>query len=823
MEPFPHLQFIQKIIGKARLFGGGGPNAISDANRNDRQGHSGRLRGQANQVRNDWDADFSLREGAGFAPLEPEVVPVFLKLNPDIVNGLSDFELTAFGIEIISEENDGFIVGASVDKLRSLENKINGFITQNYGSAVIADLWQIIDGRREEWKPRHVLSDTLLERWAEIREEDTYHVEVGVAFDNPMRPEPDRTKRGGETRYLKYQRALVDRDDKLMQRETHFEDFINFYGHRISDIVHLNDSFGCEVEISGKGLKDLVYNYPYVFEVNELDEIGGIIGGEGNLQEEDLEIVPPAQGAPIIGVIDSGFMEGHRYLQPATDHENAKSYLNGDPSTVDQVRQGGHGTRVGGAILYPLGISKYQSPYQLVCFLRNLRILDGNNHITHRSPAVIIKRIVDDNPECSIFNLSVGSTRPFRKKHISLWAACLDQEMHDKNKLFIISAGNILRDVVRHYIRNGNPYPRFLQERYCAIANPGQSCFSLTVGSVNHTSINDPQWMSLGEEREVSAFSRIGPGIWNTIKPDVVEFGGGLVISTNDAQIVKTMEATSPELLRSTLDGGPAIGYDAVGTSFSAPKVTHIAAHLQALYPAENVNLIRALIIQGARLPDGFFLEPTTEIFNHLGYGIPSLSRVTRNTDHRATFYNTGHIAAEEGHLFSLKIPATLRNPGDEYDILIEVTLAFTGGIRRTRQKVKSYLGTWLTWDSAKLDEQIDSFREYALKKIEDRETMYDSERRKQMRSIPWKLGTRTDTGEVEEYRRGNNTVQKDWAVVKSYDLREEIGFVVSGHKGWDRNREPIPYAFVVSLEILGNNIPIYELLRLENELEQEV
>jgi hypothetical protein len=102
-------------------------------------------------------------------------------------------------------------------------------------------------------------------------------------------------------------------------------------------------------------------------------------------------------------------MEGHKYIYPAIIVGNSKSYINGDSSTADYVKNEGHGTRVAGAILYPYGISSVEQPYQLPCFIRNLRVLDKNNKPTHKLPAELMKEIVDDNEDCKIFNLSINS------------------------------------------------------------------------------------------------------------------------------------------------------------------------------------------------------------------------------------------------------------------------------------------------------------------------------------------------------------------------------------------------------------------------------
>ena len=58
---------------------------------------------------------------------------------------------------------------------------------------------------------------------------------------------------------------------------------------------------------------------------------------------------------------------------------------------------------------------------------------------------------------------------------------------------------------------------------------------------------------------------------------------------------------------------------------------------------------------------------------------------------------------------------------------------------------------------------------------------------------------------------------------MKSHQLREELSFAVRGHKGWDKDFEKIPYAFTVSIEVLGAEIPIYEEIRIENEIPVEV
>lgn len=566
----------------------------------------------------------------------------------------------------------------------------------------------------------------------------------------------------------------------------------------------------------------MVLNYQFVFEVNELDEITDLVAENEESDDFGVEILPPDEYAVEVGIIDSGIMENHKFLEPAINHDRSSSYVK-DGSSADLVQGGGHGTKVAGAVLYPQGISDLKSPYKLPCFIRNLRILNENNTLDSQFPAEIMKHIVTNNGECSVFNLSINSNAECRTKHMSTWAAVIDNLIYKNDVLFVISSGNITFQAIQTLLTSGIDYPSYLEQNQCRIANPAQSCFSLTVGSVNHGNFEDDYWRCLGDKNEVSAYSRIGVGIWNIIKPDVVEYGGGVILSKNGTMSIRTHENTSPELVRSTYHGGSAIGKDSVGTSFSTPKVTSQAAILRQLYPKEDINLIRAFIAQGARLPNQFFRNPTKMSIQHFGYGIPLLDRVTSNNEFRISFYNVGKLKAEEGQLYSLKIPEEVRNPGEEFDVLIEVTLAYTAQVRRTRQKTKSYLSTWLDWTTSKIGESYEEFVEFALREEGEDEVPYDRDYRSSLSTFPWKIRNRVDTGDVVGLSRSNSTLQKDWAIVKSYDIPEEITFAIRGHRGWDRNKREIPYAIVVSLEMLGSEIPIYNSIKIENEIELEV
>ena len=80
---------------------------------------------------------------------------------------------------------------------------------------------------------------------------------------------------------------------------------------------------------------------------------------------------------------------------------------------------------------------------------------------------------------------------------------------------------------------------------------------------------------------------------------------------------------------------------------------------------------------------------------------------------------------------------------------------------------------------------------------------------------IPWELHKEVNRG-VKGLRRTAGTLQKDWAVVKSYQLPERFCVAVIGHRGWSKDPESeAKFALAVSFESVDQEIEIYERLEL--------
>jgi hypothetical protein len=239
-------------------------------------------------------------------------------------------------------------------------------------------------------------------------------------------------------------------------------------------------------------------------------------------------------------------------------------------------------------------------------------------------------------------------------------------------------------------------------------------------GSIAYDAFEVGSWRSFATEPDgPSAFSRSGPGIWDVIKPEVVEYGGDFIRTNNqphDVQGGGGIPAACPELVRSTMfPPGPIADRDATGTSFSAPKVARIAAHLQRILPDEPTLLYRALIVQSAqwptwaesiltqlRAPNGQLphalrqqlLNDASQIVRSIGFGVPNESRATVNTDHRTTLITSSETSIRAGdcHIYQVPIPAAMRQQADDYDVRIDVTMSYVAQPRRTRRRLRRYL-----------------------------------------------------------------------------------------------------------------------------------
>jgi hypothetical protein len=839
-KQFPHVQLRLTREGTAKsAIGGGGKklNPITANNNSDRWGHGNKLKASVSSIAADWKSSIEERKKEE-KPELPDARRIILQVDPDTFD---PDKLKGYGIEVIGDLENGYIIGASADlELTELQKKIEKFLKEERGGGTVPEIWELIDGTK---KLELILSPELWKHWDRVKDEQTYTVDVGFACigtktqlsDCPVKKEDEtidsfhkKLNKWIEKRDLTYQ----EWDELKSTRENEVTRLVDDYQGEIlsivdgetSKFVELPDSFSCRIQISGKGLKDLAINFPYIFEISEPDEFSELIQGqiESKSTESAFELLPPKNDAPKVCVIDSGIQEKHLLLRAAIDLQGSISWIPGETEkTADYVSNGGHGTRVAGAILYPRNIP-LTGQQQAICWLQNARVLDDEcKLIKQLFPPYLIKEIVNcyyAKYNTRIYNHSITSAVPCRISYMSAWAATIDELTYQNDILFIVAAGNLplnnrvgnIRLSILDHLQANRFYPDYLLEDSCRIANPAQSFQALTVGSVASHYYHNPPLTSLAKQDEPSAFSCSGLGIWETIKPEVVEYGGDIVTDNNNIPSLTTPDAVCPELVRSTLNGGYAMASDSIGTSFAAPKVSHIAACLAAEFPDESCLLYRALIVQSARLPEWTKQSDVNLLhaIRQIGYGIPNLDRAIRNTENRITLITQGDrkIKARQAQVYQVQLPAELRSQGEDIEILVEITLSYKAQPRRTRRNRRRYLSTWLDWDCSKRGEEPNAFLNRILKEYDASE---DAEKGEGI--FTWTLGKQKNHKTIKEISRSAGTLQKDWTIVKSYELKEAFCIAVVGHEGWNNDPDAsVSYALVVSFEAVNANVPVY-------------
>ncbi|WP_375475654.1 S8 family peptidase [uncultured Nostoc sp.] len=850
-QGFPHITLRLTTEGRAASLPGALiRNPITVANLGNRQEHGNKLKVSIETLIFDWQDTQEKREEKNKSKvLYP--ISLILKIDPSYFDA---DRLRTFGIEVIAELEDGYILGISLDiELSEFQKKIEKFINKERGGNKIAEIWEIIDGSR---RPEYILAQDLIEHWNQVKDDQIYTVDVGLScIGNKDQFTDYPVQKTHESNYQFIQRvnnwinqrnlSYEQWDNIKSEIEEQFLDFVqdktyngviikNIDGH-ISKSAHIPDCFLCRIQISGKGIKDLVFSFPYIFDVSEPNEFLEL------LQKEKLydsffplfQLEPPELNAPKVCIIDSGIQERHPLLKAAIDSVNSISWVTGEINKTADYVNGGHGTSVAGAVLYPRTIPRTEGK-NCIFWIQNARVLDEKCKLPKQLfPPNLLDEIVgiyQTQAGTRLFNHSINASVPCRTRYMSAWASAIDNLTWQNDILFIVSAGNLPLDgkigftrlSVKEHLAANRIYPDYLLDSSCRIADPAQSFQALTVGSIASISYNLPPYSSISQSDKPSAFSCSGLGIWKTIKPEVVEYGGDLVKDEATPPNITFPKDVCPELVRSTLNGGPAIGADKVGTSFAVPKVSHIAARLAAELPNESCLLYRALIVQSARWPEWIvgYGGDKLHILRQIGYGLPDVDRALGNAPNRITLMTTGErrIVAKQAHIYQVKLPEKLRSQGEAFKILLEVTLSYKAQPRRTRRNRRKYLSTWLDWECSKKGEDPELFKARVLEEFVAPEDVEKGEG-----LFKWMLGKQNHHGIIKGVSRSAGTLQKDWAVVNSFELTEAFSIAVVGHEGWNNDPEAsVPYSLVISFEAIQTDVSIYTSI-VEAQVETEI
>jgi hypothetical protein len=165
---------------------------------------------------------------------------------------------------------------------------------------------------------------------------------------------------------------------------------------------------------------------------------------------------------------------------------------------------------------------------------------------------------------CRVFNVSLGDDRlPYQNGKVSPWASVLDTLARDLDIVIVVSAGNFEYDPGIGGSPDGHvhEYPRYLLSGPARIIEPATGAVVLTVGALAHSARLPPgsavALRPIAQAMQPSPFTRAGPGLGGSIKPEVCDVGGshaydGAAHGTQDVRELGVISGSPPPFVGSS-------------------------------------------------------------------------------------------------------------------------------------------------------------------------------------------------------------------------------------------------------------------------------
>lgn len=522
----------------------------------------------------------------------------------------------------------------------------------------------------------------------------------------------------------------------------------------------------------------------------------------------------PPEDAPIVGIVDSGVLSGHPFLEAAIAEATALHPEFGGQGEDSN----GHGTLVAGIVLYGNVLAAARTAeFDPDFWLASVRVLDDDaavpetvNWVKAISEGI---RYLAESWQVRVINLSIGdSENPFGGGKSTPLAAELDSLARRFGLVLIVSAGNLDETAMDH-----DGWPDYLYGDSPTILDPAQASASITVGAVSaadglteRTAGSTLDAVAIAERDGPAPFTTRGPGVRGAIKPELVADGGNRRYDRGTTSLHRDpgieVISTSSRYPERLLEAG-------YGTSFAAPAVANIAGRLVARYPGFSANAIRALMLQGAansaaaeQMMAERYEDAEQRLYALCGYGGISWERCGFSDDGRVVMIAEDALRPEDFHIYRIPMTDGFKAVSGAHQI--SVGLAFSPPVRHRRF---DYLAYQMDFQLTRAIE-LDALFELASAEFDapDGEKLTDYE----LSMRPARTVRNRGANQMARYtttQRPQEKFHDDWYLV-----------VKSLNKWMPRDSEPQPYAVAVSLEAERSNQLFVELeaeLRAEIEL----
>ena len=357
----------------------------------------------------------------------------------------------------------------------------------------------------------------------------------------------------------------------------------------------------------------LFENAPYLVSMSTVDISALSPDDFINEYREQMMRIPSPTNEPTIGVIDTLFDDNVYFSDWVEFHDMVDENIE---KTTNDYR---HGTAVSSIIVDGPTLNPWLNDN---CGHFKVRHFGVATARPFSSFSIIkrIRRIIKENKDIKVWNISLGSDQEINDNFISAEAAALDQIQFENDVIFVIAGTNKTNENVRK------------------IGSPADSINSLVVNSVTKSGLS-------------ASYSRTGLALSFFAKPDVSYYGG------SEEQRIQVCE--------------PLGGAFVSGTSYAAPWIARKLSYLIDVLGL-NREVAKALIIDSAR---GWNAKPSPEEVALYGHGIVpiKIEDIVQTKDDEIKFLVSD--VSEKWNTYNYNFPIPLKD--DMYPFISRATMCY--------------------------------------------------------------------------------------------------------------------------------------------------
>lgn len=321
--------------------------------------------------------------------------------------------------------------------------------------------------------------------------------------------------------------------------------------------------------------------------------------------QQDIAHIPAPTIEPTIGVIDTLFDTSVYFNEWVEYHDMVDDNI---PKNASDYR---HGTAVSSIIVDGPKLNPWLNDGCGRFRVRHFGVAAGSQF----SSFTIIKqirRIIADNKDIKVWNISLGSNQEVNDNFISAEASVLDQIQAENDIIFVVAGTN-----------KPNEYTE-------KIGSPADSINSMVVNAVTKSGLS-------------TKYTRKGLALSFFAKPDVSYYGG------SEEQYIQVCEPLGAAYV--------------AGTSFAAPWIARKLSYLIDILGL-NREIAKAMIIDSAR---GWNESPTPEEVAVYGHGtVPiRIEDIVRTKDDEIKFLVTD--VSEKWNTYNYHFPIPLKDGSYPY------------------------------------------------------------------------------------------------------------------------------------------------------------